>query len=392
MIKASKLFIALGVLGAFAAGLAQTNINDDLFKAIEAKDLQKVKELVANGADVNAKQPNLVGGRRAPLQVALGGLQPEIAAFLIEKGADPNFADPPGSQTHLMKAAQFGYTDVVLMLLKRGAAVNAKDDMLGQTALMSAVQGGHTETAKALLENGADLQMTDDEGQAAIHAAMTLGGHLDTLKMLVAKGANVESRTKSGYTPLMYAVTCAGDEAAFLIESGADVNAVNSGGGTALVIAAKAGAIKSVKLLLAHGADINAKTKSGATALSVAENNDMIILLRQSGAQGDKMPLEAPAALSDEDIKFATEQCQIARTDLDAISKLEKRYRDLLFKRIVRRECNLLAGFKASRAYYAKVKGLKKGDVLPMTPAGWNPDFLTEEEFKVYEKVLDSIW
>ncbi len=385
-----KLVAALLIVTAFGAGLGLADINDDLFKAIEAKDIQKVKELVASGADVNAKGKNLVGGFRVPLQVALGNLQPEIAAFLIEKGADPNYADSLAGQTHLIRAAGFGYAEVVGLLLKKGAAVNVKETMLGQTALMNAAMGGRTEVAKLLIENGADLGLTDESGETALHLAMTIGCHSETIKLLAAKGANLNARTNNGSTPLMYAVSCPGDVVGFLIKNGADVNATTSGGGTALMYAAKAGQIENAKLLIASGADVNAKTAKGSTALSLAEANDMITLLRQSGAQGDKMPIQVPAALSAEDIKFATEQCQILRPDVDAIPKLEKKVKDLLFARIVRRDCNLLAGFKASRGYFAQLKAMKKGDKFPMPPGGWDAHFLTDDEIKVYQKILDS--
>jgi hypothetical protein len=67
-------------------------------------------------------------------------------------------------------------------------------------------------------------------------------------------------------TPLMDKVV-AGDAAAVsaLIAKGADVNASNNYGWTALSHAARAGNVELVKLLLAHGADVNARDQSGWT-------------------------------------------------------------------------------------------------------------------------------
>jgi ankyrin repeat protein len=69
-------------------------------------------------------------------------------------------------------------------------------------------------------------------------------------------------------TPLMDKVV-AGDTAAVsaLIAKGADVNAKNNYGWTALSHAARAGNAELVKLLLAHGADVNARDGSGWTPL-----------------------------------------------------------------------------------------------------------------------------
>ena len=84
--------------------------------------------------------------------------------------------------------------------------------------------------------------------------------------ILVAACALVAACDKN--TPLMDKVV-AGDAAAVsaLIAKGADVNARNNYGWTALSHAARAGNAELVKLLLAHGADVNARDQIRVDAL-----------------------------------------------------------------------------------------------------------------------------
>lgn len=58
------------------------------------------------------------------------------------------------------------------------------------------------------------------------------------------------------------------------LELGMDVNAKNTGGGTALMFASAGGHTEVVKLLLSKGADVNAKDNTGWTALMMASAGD----------------------------------------------------------------------------------------------------------------------
>lgn len=73
-----------------------------------------------------------------------------------------------------------------------------------------------------------------------------------------------------------------------LIEAGADVNANNNFGNTALLIAAMENAVDISRLLIESGADVNAKNEDGSTALMYALKNkatDVAALLEASGAK-----------------------------------------------------------------------------------------------------------
>lgn len=55
-----------------------------------------------------------------------------------------------------------------------------------------------------------------------------------------------------------------------MIDAGADVNAADADGETALMAAAEKGHVSKVKVLLDHGANVNARDRRGKTALQYA--------------------------------------------------------------------------------------------------------------------------
>ena len=98
--------------------VAQTSqsLNDQLWEAARTGDATAARELIAKGADVNAK---------------------------FRYG-----------QTPLFKAAERGHTEVVKLLLEKGADVNVRDTFYGATALTWAADKGHIEVVRALLDKG----------------------------------------------------------------------------------------------------------------------------------------------------------------------------------------------------------------------------------------------
>ena len=89
------------------------------------------------------------------------------------------------------------------------------------------------------------------------------------IRKAVHAGADVNARDGGGATALMYAAVYSTPESMrLLIKSGADVNAKNKVNATALMWAI--GDIEKVRLLLRHGADVNSKSDAGKTPLLLA--------------------------------------------------------------------------------------------------------------------------
>jgi ankyrin repeat domain-containing protein 50 len=113
-------------------------------------------------------------------------------------------------------------------------------------------------------------------------------GHLDVSRFLCDSGADVNAADDDGWTALMWA--CAGghlDFSRFLCESGADVNAAANYGWTALMSASKGGHLAVVRCLTEQGADLFARHQDGRTALALAIQFHRIAVVAYLKAEGN---------------------------------------------------------------------------------------------------------
>jgi ankyrin repeat protein/Tfp pilus assembly protein PilF len=244
-----------------------------------------VKLLLEKGADVNAKSKN---GETALMMTVMEGYT-ENVKLLLEKGAEVNTKKTDDGATALIMAAMKGHTEVVKLLLEKGADINVKRTTDGITALWMASQNGHTEVVKLLLEKGADVNVKNTtDGRTALMMASG-EGYVEVVKLLLGKGADVNAKSKNDATALMMSAQDGHVEVIkLLLEKGADVNVKRTDDGvTALIMAAYKGHTKVVKLLLEKGADVNAKSKNGATALMMSAQDghtEVVKLLLEKGA------------------------------------------------------------------------------------------------------------
>jgi ankyrin repeat protein len=97
-------------------------------------------------------------------------------------------------------------------------------------------------------------------------------GQMTAVKELLEKGANVNARDDKGRTALLWVAPARDNPemVKFLIAKGAEVNAADNAGETALMIAASQSNPGIVTALLEAGAEVNAQNKVGGTALMAA--------------------------------------------------------------------------------------------------------------------------
>ena len=126
-------------------------------------ELDRIKELIIKGADVNAKSKD----GHFLLSIASYKGHKEVAEHLISRGADVNAKGELAEWTALMSASARGYKDVAQLLIEKGADVNARD-VAEATALMWGSQNGFKEIVELLISKGADVNAKNKLGTTAM--------------------------------------------------------------------------------------------------------------------------------------------------------------------------------------------------------------------------------
>ena len=221
----------------------------DIHLAVRSGNAEAVKQHLADGVDVNAKN---------------------------KRGVTP-----------LHYAAE-GHREILELLIANGADVHAKSNE-GTTPLDRAVSRKNKETTDLLLKLGGK--------HGTIHGA-ALGGDIEAVKEFLAAGTDVNAKGNREETILHHVADAGHKEIAeLLIAKGADVNAKdNDGGTTPLHHAASYGRNEVVELLIAKGADVNAKDNYGGTpldrAISSNKKSTASFLRKHSGKTGEELKAE----------------------------------------------------------------------------------------------------
>lgn len=253
----------------FAAGFRPLHI------AVEKGHLEVVKYLLVNDADVNVRTQE---GQTPLFMAAATSEGTELAKLLADKGAEIDPVDQDGV-TPLSVAARAAHLSTVQLLLSKGALVD-RPDHEGRTPLHYASENGSSNVAKLLLEGDADPNQPMKDGQTALQAAI-LAGHEDIVALLLAKGADPDLHALDT-TPLLIAAAYNGHEriVSLLLEQGANVD-VTSEGWTAMHHAVVNGHADIIPFLVQCGADVNRQdAESNQTPLQKALEENAVEVVR----------------------------------------------------------------------------------------------------------------
>jgi hypothetical protein len=180
--------------------VCRADLSEDLLAAVRKGDSARVKILLEQGADVNAKSP--YGATGLFFAADRGNL--EMIKILIDHGADVKVKDTFYGATALTWAAQKSHAGVVRLLLSKGAP--GADEVL-----MTGISNGDAETVKAALEHKSEIK-AELLSQALANAAKNNKSDLvDVLKSAGAQPAVKPNFQIEPETLKNYAGTYSGD-------------------------------------------------------------------------------------------------------------------------------------------------------------------------------------
>jgi ankyrin repeat protein len=174
------------VFEVLAAGLPATSVGKDGLPLIRwcarYGDVSAIRFLLDNGESLRTLGDNFdLGG------AAFHGHW-RLCEFLIERGADPNYADPVTGETALHAALCTAnrpvYDLVVRVLLAAGADPNRK--------------------TKPGVETGAFMRDCRTKGETPLHRAAAFGSEA-TIQALIDRGAAIDAKDANGDSPLSWA-------------------------------------------------------------------------------------------------------------------------------------------------------------------------------------------
>ncbi|WP_253303211.1 ankyrin repeat domain-containing protein [Wolbachia endosymbiont of Phyllotreta cruciferae] len=264
--------------------LQQTQLDRKLLTATENGDLSKVREFVSQGANVNAKDKD----GKIPIDIAIGQKHDDIVKYLQQTQSDLN-------KQLLIAVLLDNNLNKVKDLVSRGASMSTRGDN-GYTPLHSVVSQGYLEVAKFLIEQGADINAKDYNGYTPLHLVASQG-YLEAVELLIERGADINTRDYNGYTPLRLASSSGYlDVIKYLTGKGADIDAKDDNGYTPLRLVVSQGNLKVTKFLIEQRANINVKDKEGKTPMDIAidqKYDDIVKYLQQTQLDLNKQLLTA---------------------------------------------------------------------------------------------------
>lgn len=270
-----------------------------LHQAVGRGHIEMVEAMLDLGAspDFLAGMPDKI----APLDVAIEKGHAGILRLLVAHGADPSRLSPAGT-SYLQQAVRKNNPEMIRLLLALGAdpVVDGTKSLVPlETAVMRRLHGAteallqdpriqavafsgpspfspellaeknDPELTKIFLKAGMPVNYRDARGVTMLHVAAYVGNEGQVEQLIKAGADVVRAKTAEGNTPLHALAGGDLEEAEIigrlLIEAGAEVDARNRYGETALHLALNAPPPKTALafLLLSHVNDVNAVTNAG---------------------------------------------------------------------------------------------------------------------------------
>ena len=253
----------------------------EIFDAIRANDLQKVKILIESDKTVvklkggygdtplhiaalvdNEKIAQLLIERGADLEVQNGSFYTplmraglKVTTVLVENGADINFVSRNGQSTALSIALMWKEKEVGEYLLKCGAKIPKKGNLKFRINLISATKKGIIQYLDKCLMEGLD-PLYSGESQSSLFHYAAQSNSTELLDKLLKLGVPHNRTNIFGWTPLHNAAYYGNQVTVeWFIKKGADINTRTTDGKTPYNLAREAKKTEVVNFLKTVGAD-----------------------------------------------------------------------------------------------------------------------------------------
>lgn len=314
---------------------------EELFEASARGVVGRAKAALVAGANVNGQDQS---SGFTPLMIAVDNEHAEIVVLLLGQGATLDATNKLGN-TALHIAAYKATISIPKLLLDKGAPVNAQNAEL-RTPLMIAANNGNKPAVVLLLEHGADATIEDKWGTALASAFRLREINPEIASLIEKAGTKGASKPAAigttGGTPsptaskrqptgdpngnASVATIVSEPSAAELamdrfiellvrndpesnktpqlnlslldcarqglpsslrkcLERGAEIEATDAIGNSALMLAAQRGHLSVVKQLIDMGADVSKVNRQGKSALGLAKNAQIISALKEAPAK-----------------------------------------------------------------------------------------------------------
>ncbi|KYB25617.1 Ankyrin repeat and KH domain-containing protein mask-like Protein [Tribolium castaneum] len=299
-----------------------------LFAAIRENDLNKVRDIIATGYNLNCQHFS-----STPLIVAIKHKNLDMIKLLLDSGANVNNGTRDGFLPLSAAISSNCPIEIIKVLISYGANVNhigvdffnyenLLPLVIKLTPLSWAIVKNNKQVAQLLLENGADINGRNDDGTSALRlsqifnrleflqknphlaqphpvveqtyisknlegctplTAAIVSGKLDDAKALLEEVDSCKADSNK-QTPLLAAVRCENLEAVKLLLN----YKANLTIPTAFLEAINLKCLEIVKYLLEKGANVNKKYRDGCTPLIKAIENESLKIVKEllnSGAE-----------------------------------------------------------------------------------------------------------
>jgi len=279
---------------------------DVLHSAARHGKYESILDIVKLGISTTASS-DIFG--RSPLHWAIGSGCLKTVNALINQNFDINEQDA-NLYTPLHTAVLEGNLEILWRLINASADLSL-ENFIGDTPLNCAINASNFQAAHALLQNIDEALETDYEGDTLLHSVfhfindnVHIHDKKSLIKQLLKKGADVCAKNNKGHTPLYYVIKdcdiSTDDEDGgreiinLLIAKGANMTDTNNDGRAPLHWALMSRNGKNAhpsifEFLIQRGAQVDAKDKEGNTAMHLAAENgraDLVSMLLKHHALG----------------------------------------------------------------------------------------------------------